>query len=100
MADQADSRLTLTLALDPAHWRRHDKAHWAQVLVGAVDAAAPHIMQVERYEISDTLLRVHARAALKPAKLKRTLQADEGFVRLRARLADLGARPEFEIEAE
>lgn len=93
-----ETLLRLTLALDPQDWRAADKATWAGTLVDAVDAAAPHLMQVCSYEIGDTLVYVRLRAWEKPARLRRLLRDDEGFRRLRARLADLGARPDLEIE--
>jgi hypothetical protein len=100
MAPPTGSRILLTLALDLTHWRRHDKAYWVQVLTSAVDSAAPDLMQVESYEVHDTLIYVRARAN-RPAKLVRRLVEDhEHFLRLRARLADLGALPEFEIEED
>jgi hypothetical protein len=100
MAQSAESRILLTLALEPSHWRRHDRGFWAQVLAGAVDEAAPHIMRVENYELQDMLILVRARASRPPKAMKKLLRDDEGFWRLRSRLADLGARPEFEIEED
>ncbi len=98
MAQPLESRITFTLALDTEHWRRHDRAHWAQVLAGAVHEAAPDVLQVEAYELRDTVMLVRARAN-KPAKtIIKLLRTDESFLRLRARLVDLGARADFEIE--
>jgi hypothetical protein len=90
----------MTLALDPGHWRRHDRAYWAQSLAGAINDAAPGLMQVDTYELRDMMLVVRARAARSPKAVRRLLRNDESFLRLRARLIDLGARTEFEIEGE
>ena len=98
MAAPVESRVLLTLALDTAHWRRHDRAHWAQVLVDAANAAAPHLLHVEGYEIRDTLIFVRMRSNRVPKVLKKLWRDDESLMRLRARLADLGARSEFEVE--
>lgn len=95
MASQTS--VTLMLALDPLDWRAGDKATWAQTLVGAVEAAAPRLLDVEGYEIRDTIVFVRLRAQEPRGRFVRRLREDESFRRLRARLADLGARPEFEI---
>lgn len=92
------ANVTLLLALDPQDWRASDKAAWAATLADAVDAAAPHLIHVEGYEIRDTLVSMRLQARENGARLKKLLKDDEGFRRLRARLADLGARPSFEIE--
>ena len=98
MADDAKSRVILTLALDSSHWRRHDRAFWAQTLAEAANAAAPNLVRVEDYELRDTLMIVRMRSR-RPVKAMRKLwEEHEGFMRLRSRLADLGARPEFEVE--
>ena len=94
---RAESRITLMLALDPADWRSEDRAGWAESLIRAVEAAAPHLLQVEGYEIRDTIMYVRIRAADTPGRMRRLLKEDDALIRLRARLADLGARPEFEI---
>lgn len=98
MAQPSECRLKLTLALDPAHWRRHDRAFWIQVLTNAVDTAAPHVLKVEGYDVQEALIYIRARAAKAPKTMKKLLREDESFRRLRARLADLGARSDFEIE--
>lgn len=98
MAQTSESLIIMTLALDVEHWRRHDRAHWAQVLANAVDEAAPHVLHVESYELRDTLMYVKARSNRAPKAVKKLLRDSEDFIRLRSRLADLGARPEFEIE--
>jgi hypothetical protein len=100
VAEAAESRVLLTLALDPQHWRRHDRGFWAQTLAAAIDEAAPHMMRVEAYELHDMMLVVRARAKRAPKAMKKLLRDDEGFWRLRSRLADLGARPEFEVEED
>jgi hypothetical protein len=100
VAEPAESRVLLTLALDPGHWRRHDRGFWAQVLAGAVDDAAPQLLRVEAYELHDMMMLVRARAR-RPAKtMKKLLRDDESFMRLRSRLADLGARADIEIEED
>ena len=98
MAEPVESRVLLTLALDPGHWRRHDRGFWAQVIAGAVDDAAPHVLRVEAYELHDMMLIVRARANRAPKAMKKLLRDDESFMRLRSRLVDLGARPEIEVE--
>lgn len=99
MAD-TENHLTLMLALDPLHWRADDKAGWALSLVGAVDAAAPHLLRVESYEMRDTIIYVRMRTDQPRAKMRRLLRESDALRRLRARLADLGARSEFEFETE
>ena len=94
----AENHLTLMLALDPTHWRADDKAGWATSLVGAVDAAAPHLLRVESYELRDTIIYVRMRTDQPRSKIRKLLREDDALRRLRARLADLGARPEFEVE--
>ena len=100
MAEAAESRVLLTLALDPQHWRRHDRGFWAQTLAAAIDEAAPHMMRVDTYELHDMMVVVRARAKRAPKVMKKLLRDDENFQRLRARLVDLGARADFEIEDE
>ena len=98
MAELTESRVTLTLALDLTHWRRHDRAFWAQTLANAANDAAPHVMHVEGYELGDTLMTVRLKSN-RPAKILRKLwRDDDTFLRLRARLADLGARADFDVE--
>jgi hypothetical protein len=92
------SRVILRLALDPLHWRNEEKATWASMLVNAVDVAASHLFEIEGYDIGDTLVYVRMWTETPPAKLRKMIRSDDALVRLRARLADLGARPEYEIE--
>ncbi|MBY0564923.1 MAG: hypothetical protein K2P58_12140 [Hyphomonadaceae bacterium] len=100
MVDATESRVTLTLALDLTHWRRHDRAFWAQTLATAANEAAPHVMHVEGYELGDTLMIVRLKSN-RPAKvLQRLWRDDDTFLRLRARLADLGARADFEVDED
>ena len=94
----ADNRVTLMLALDPSYWRAGDKIGWAQSLVGAVETGAPYLLQIEKYEIQDTMLYVEMRTTETQQKLRKLLRDDDGLIRLRARLADMGARPRFEFE--
>jgi hypothetical protein len=94
----AISRVTLRLALDPQHWRNEEKAAWTSLLINAVDAAAPHIFQIEGYDIGDTLVFIRMRSEIEPTKLRRMLDTNDALIRLRARLADLGARPDYEFE--
>ena len=100
MAQRGECRIQLTLALQPEHWRRHDRGYWVQLLAGAIDDAAPDLMRVDTYELRDMMLVVHARANRPPKAVRRLMRDDEGFQRLRARLVDLGARAEIEIEGE
>ena len=98
MPEPVESRVILTLALDMTHWRRHDRAHWAQVLAQAADGAAPDLMRVEAYELHDAtiVLRMQAR---RPAKqMWKLWRDDERFLRLKSRFVDLGGQPEIDIE--
>jgi hypothetical protein len=90
--------VTLMLGLDPAYWLADDKAGWAASLIAAVDAAAPHLLRVETYEIRDTVVLVNMRTSEPPGRMRQLLTRDDAMIRLRTRLADLGARPEFEFE--
>jgi hypothetical protein len=98
MAAPLGSRATLTLALDLSHWRRHDRAHWVQVLATAVMEAAPELLEAEGYELHDTEIYVRMRSKRPPKKLRKLWEDDESLIRLRARLVDLGARADLEIE--
>lgn len=98
MAERGESRILVTLELEAGHWRRHDQGHWAQSLAGAIDDAAPEVMRVETYELRDMIVLVRARANRPPKAFKKMMREDEGFRRLRARLADLGARADIEVE--
>lgn len=100
MAAPGESRVTLTLALDLSHWRRHDKAHWVQVLANAATEGAPDLLHAEGYEIHDTLIYVRMRSKCAPKQLRKLWDGDDSLMRLRARLADLGARTEIEIEKD
>ena len=100
MVQPSECRITMTLALQPEHWRRHDRAFWAQTLAAAIDEAAPHVMRVDTYELHDMMLVVRARARRAPKAMKRLFRDDESFQRLHSRLVDLGARTDFEIEDE
>ncbi|MFZ2030840.1 MAG: hypothetical protein WAU68_11065 [Vitreimonas sp.] len=100
MPQPDECRILMTLALAPEHWRRHDKGFWAQTLAAAVDEAAPHMMRVDTYELHDMMVVVRARSNRPPKAMKKLLRDDESFQRLRSRLADLGAQPDFEIEDE
>lgn len=98
MAGDVECRITVTLSLDQTHWRRHDRAFWAQVLASAVDEAAPHLAQVTSYEMQDTVVHVHVLAKRPPKQMKKLLREDERFARLRSRLFDLGGNAEFFVE--
>ena len=100
MPQPSECRILMTLALSPEHWRRHDRGFWAQTLAAAIDEAAPHMMRVDTYELHDMMVVVRARARRAPKVMKKLLRDDENFQRLRARLVDLGARTDFEIEDE
>ncbi|MGE0828510.1 MAG: hypothetical protein AB7O04_04065 [Hyphomonadaceae bacterium] len=90
--------MTLRLALDPHHWRAHDRAGWAMDLAAIADKAAPSFLRVEGYELGDTLISIRMFSGESANRLRKRLKEDASIVRLRTRLADLGARPEFEIE--
>jgi hypothetical protein len=90
----------MMLALQPDHWRRHDRGFWAQTLAAAIDEAAPHMMRVDSYELRDMMVVVRARCNRAPKTMKRVLRNDESFTRLRSRLFDLGARADIEVEGE
>ncbi len=100
MAQRGECNILMTLALQPEHWRRHDRGHWAQVLAGAIDDAAPDVMRVDTYELRDMMLVVRVHANRSPKAIRKLLRDDESYRRLRARLVDLGAQTEFEIEGE
>lgn len=70
------------------------------MLVDAVAAAAPHITKVESYSIGDTLVYIRLRSLEDTERTKRLIRRDEGLVRLSARLADFGARAEFEFDED
>lgn len=92
---RVETGLTLMLALDPLDRRAGDRAGWATQLVAAIDAAAPHLLHVEGYEIGDTVMHVRVRTFETASRFRRLLRDDEELIRLRARLADLGARLEL-----
>jgi hypothetical protein len=92
--------VTLRIALDPHHWRAQDKAGWALSLIGMAQVAAPQILHTERYEIGDTLVTVHMWSEEPPKRIAKILRDHESFRRLRTRIADLGARADFDIEGE
>ncbi|MES1158643.1 MAG: hypothetical protein ABUL42_01995 [Terricaulis silvestris] len=92
------SRFVIRVALDPKYWGRNDKAWWASKLASAAEAAAPDLMQVETYEITDTLVNIRMRSDEQMKRLRKRLRDDDAVMRLRARLADLGGRADFEIE--
>ncbi len=98
MAEPVESRVTLTLALDMTHWRRHDRAFWAQTLATAANEAAPALMRVEAYELHDTTIILRLRANASARHLGKLWRDDETFLRLRSRFVDLGAQPEFDVE--
>lgn len=97
-AEPNETRVTLRLALDPHHWRAHDRAGWAMDLAAIADKAAPSFLRVEGYELGDTLISIRMFSGESANRLRKRLKEDASIVRLRTRLADLGARPEFEIE--
>lgn len=98
MPESVESRVTLTLALDMTHWRRHDRAFWAQTLAAAANEAAPELMRVEAYEMHDTTIILRLKANASAKNLSRRWRDDEVFIRLRSRFVDLGAQPEFDVE--
>ncbi|MEZ5995464.1 MAG: hypothetical protein R3C25_06890 [Hyphomonadaceae bacterium] len=100
MAGVVGSKVTLTLALDTAHWRRHDRAFWAQVLANAANEAAPGVMQVRAFELQDSTVVLRLRASKSAKQIQKLWREDESFLRLRARFADLGARPDLDVEED
>src|SRR5262249_25378736 len=76
VAQPSECRIRITLALQGDHWRRHDRAFWAQTLATAIDEAAPHRMRVDTYELQDMMLIVHARANRPPKVMKKLLDDD------------------------
>ncbi len=98
MPDPVESRVTLTLALDMTHWRRHDRAHWAQVLAQAADEAAPGLMRVEAYELQEAVVLLRLRAHRPAKQIWKLWRDDERFQRLKSRFVDLGGRAEIDIE--
>jgi hypothetical protein len=100
VAERGECRILMTLELEAGHWRRHDQGNWAQSLAGAIDDAAPSVMRVDTYELRDMMLLVRVRANRPPKAFRKLMREDESFRRLRARLADLGARTDIEIEGE
>lgn len=97
---EAGRRLIIAMTLDPTHWRRHDRAFWTQVLVAAAQEAAPHMMAVEGYEIGGDNLTIRMITNRTAKALAKMIDDDELFLRLRSRLVDLGAQPEFIVEEE
>ena len=95
---EEETRFSVRIALDPDSWWAEDKAGWAMRLAEAADAAAPHIAVVEAVDIGDTLVYIRMRAYERPQRFKKRLRDDDAFKRLRARLADLGGRAEYEID--
>jgi hypothetical protein len=93
-----ESRVTVSLTLDPTHWRRHDRAHWAQTLALAANEAAPDVMQVGAYEMQDALVVLRLNAKLPARQMHKLWRDDERFLRLRSRFVDLGARADIAIE--
>lgn len=93
-----ETHITLMLALDPLDWRAHDRAGWAVLLIAAIDAAAPHLYHIEGYEIGDTVMYVRLRTFESLGRFRRMLREDEDLIRLRTRLADLGARMELDVQ--
>ena len=100
MAQLDECRILMTLALQPEHWRRHDRGFWAQTLAAAIDEADPHMMRVDSYELRDMMVVVRARAKRAPKVMKKLLRDDETLQRLRSRLVDLGAQADIAIEDE
>ncbi len=100
LAQRVESRVTLNLRLDPGHWRRHDRAFWAQTLAVAADEAAPNLMRVESYELDEAYVVLRLRARLSAREMARRWERDEALQRLRARLFDLGGAAEFAVEED
>ncbi|MGE0044372.1 MAG: hypothetical protein AB7J28_11160 [Hyphomonadaceae bacterium] len=99
-APPSDTRVTLRLALDPYHWRANDRGTWATDLAAIADSAAPNFLRVEGYDIGDVVITMRLWSPEPAKSLKKVLRDHEAIRRLRTRLADLGARPDFEIEED
>lgn len=97
---RASSLVTIRLALDPWHWRNDDKAAWALALANAADDAAPNLMRVKGYEVGDVLVHIYLRSEEEPARLRKLFRDDEDLKQLMAWFADLGARPDIEVEPD
>jgi hypothetical protein len=93
-------RVLIRLTLQPEHWRRHDRAFWLQTIAAAVDSAAPGRMRVETYEVRDMMVVVRVRVNGSLKQVSKLMRDDLSFHRLTARLVDLGAEPELELEGE
>lgn len=100
MAGGAQSRVILTLALDSSHWRRHDRAFWAQTLAEAANEAAPGVLEVQAFELQEATVVLRSRAYRSAKQMRKLWREDESFQRLRSRFSDLGANPEFAVEEE
>lgn len=98
MPEPVEIRVTLTLALDMTHWRRHDRAHWAQVLAQAADEAAPNLLKVVAYELQEAVVILRMRAGRPAKQMWKLWRDDERFLRLKSRFVDLGGQAEIEIE--
>ena len=98
LAHRVESQATIDLELDPDHWRRHDRAFWAQTLAAAADEAAPQIMRVVSYQMEEERVVLRLTARLSARELLRRWDKDEVFQRLRARLFDLGGSAEFIVD--
>jgi hypothetical protein len=98
LADAPETRVTLTLTLDLSHWRRHDRAHWVQVLSSAVQDGAEPLLRAHSYELHEEHIFMHLRSQIAAKKLSRLWESEENLLRLRSRLADLGAQVEIKIE--
>jgi hypothetical protein len=99
--EPGETRVVLRLALDPQSLRAYyDKATWAQELADIADNAVPQLLRVAGYDLGEMLLTIRMVSGEPPRRLRKLLRDHDGVKRLRARLADLGARPEFEIDEE
>jgi hypothetical protein len=98
VAQRVASRIVLDLKLDQDHWRRHDRAFWAQTLAAAADEAARHLMRVESYEMEESRVLLRLRGRYPAKEMTRRWENDETLMRLRARLFDLGGTAAFAVE--
>lgn len=96
----ASSLITIRLALDAWHRRDDDKAAWALALAKAADEAAPLFMRVKSYEVGDILVHIYLRSDEEPARMRKLFREDEDLKQLMAWFADLGARPDLEVEPD
>ncbi|HVY86745.1 MAG TPA: hypothetical protein VG943_16555, partial [Caulobacterales bacterium] len=78
---EGQTRVVIRVALDPLHWRAENKAGWAMQLAAAAEAGAPHLLEIESYEITDTLVHIRMRSDAHVRALRRRLRDDDAIKR-------------------